>query len=52
MKMKYKKDVDNAEEIVTQLKSCADTIELLDYQMQDIRNKIDKGREDACTDSM
>lgn len=40
-KMKYKKDVHNAEEIVAQLKNCADTIELLDHQMQDIRDKID-----------
>ena len=29
------------EEIVEQLKVCADSIEVLDYQMQDIRNKID-----------
>lgn len=40
-KLKYKKSVDNAEEIVEQLKNCADSIEVLDYQMQDIRNKID-----------
>lgn len=51
-KMKYKKDVDNAEEIVAQLKNCADTIEQLDHQMQDIRNKIDSGRGAACTDFM
>lgn len=40
-KMKYKKDVHNAEEIVKQLKNCADTIDILDHQMQDIRDKID-----------
>lgn len=40
-KLKYKRSVDNAEEIVEQLKVCADSIEVLDYQMQDIRNKID-----------
>ena len=40
-KMKYKKDVHNAEEIVKQLKNCADTIDMLDHQMQDIRDKID-----------
>ena len=42
-KMKYKNNVDNAEEIVAQLRDCADTIENLDYQMQNIRDKIDKG---------
>lgn len=41
-KLKYKRDVENAEEIVAQLKTCADSIENLDYQMQDIRNKIDQ----------
>ena len=40
-KLKYKKDVNNAEEIVEQLKLCADSIEMLDHQMQDLRNKID-----------
>lgn len=42
-KMKYKRNVDNAREIVAQLKNCADTIETLDHQMQDIRDKIDRG---------
>ena len=41
-KLKYKKDVDDADEIVGQLKVCADSIETLDYQMQEIRNRIDK----------
>ncbi len=40
-KMRYKKNVENAEEVAAQLKECAATIEMLDYQMQDIRNKID-----------
>lgn len=39
-KMKYKRDVGNADEIVTQLKDCADMIEALDYQMQELRDKI------------
>lgn len=39
-KMKYKHNIDNADEIAEQLKNCADTIEMLDYQMQDIRDKI------------
>lgn len=41
-KLKYKKDVKDAEQIVEQLKECADSIGLLDYQMQEIRNRIDK----------
>ena len=41
-KLKYKKSVDNAEEIAAQLKACADSIEALDYQMQKIRDKIDR----------
>lgn len=48
-KLKYKKDVDNTEEIEGQLKACADSIEILDYQMQDIRNKIDQTHESANT---
>ena len=40
-KMKYKKNIYNAEEIVEQLKGCADTIDMLDHEMQDIRDKID-----------
>lgn len=43
-KLKYKKNVADADEIVGQLKACADSIELLDYQMQEIRNKIDRSR--------
>lgn len=43
-KLKYKKDVENAEEIVEKLRICAESIETLDYQMQDIRDKIDSGK--------
>lgn len=40
-KLRYKKDdIDGADEIWLQLKSCADSIEVLDYQMQEIRDKI------------
>lgn len=48
-KMKYKKDVDDAEAIVAQLRECADTIALLDHQMQDLRNKIDRDGESSYT---
>ena len=44
-KLKYKKVVDNTEEIVRTLKICADSIEELDYQMQKIRNQIDHSKE-------
>lgn len=43
-KLKYKKDIVNAEEIVGLLKNCADSIEVLDYQMQEIRDKIDSSQ--------
>ena len=43
-KLGYKRKGDNTEEIVRQLKVCADSIEELDYQMQEIRNKIDKAQ--------
>ena len=40
-KLRYKKDdIDGADEIEQQLKACADSIEELDYQMQEIRDKI------------
>jgi len=44
-KLKYKRDVDNAESIVRQLKTCSDSIRLLDYQMQTIRDQIDHAQE-------
>ena len=40
-KMRYKKNVNDAEEVAAQLKECATTIEMLDYKMLDIRDKID-----------
>lgn len=40
-KMKYKKDVENAEGISEELKYCADLICQLDKRMQQIRNRID-----------
>ena len=39
-KLKYKKGTDDADEIACQLRDCADAIEALDYQMQEIRDKI------------
>ena len=42
-KLKYKKNVENSEIIVEQLKKCADSIEKLDYQMLEIRDGIDSG---------
>lgn len=44
-KLKYKKKVADTEEIEELLKQCADSIEALDYQMQEIRDKIDQGQE-------
>lgn len=44
-KLKYKKNVADTGEIEEQLKHCADSIEALDYQMQEIRDKIDHGQE-------
>ena len=43
-KLKYKKNVKNAEEIVAQLKECAESIGSLDYRMMKIRDKIDSDR--------
>ncbi len=39
-KLKYKKNIENTDEIGVQLKECADSIESLDYRMQEIRDKI------------
>ena len=44
-KLKYKKVVEDTDEIVRRLKECADSIEKLDHQMQEIRNRIDFSRE-------
>lgn len=40
-KLRYKKDMDNMDGIERQLRACADSIEALDYQMQEIRDRID-----------
>lgn len=39
-KMKYKRDVENADEIIAELKECADTIAETDARMMKIREKI------------
>lgn len=43
-KLRYKKVVNDTGGIMEQLKLCADSIEVLDYQMQEIRNQIDRSR--------
>ena len=48
-KLKYKRDMGNAEEIMLQLKRCADSIGVLDYEMQEIRDKIDRYSSDGGT---
>ncbi len=40
-KVKYKKDVEHPEDIVAELKECADVISAMDCRMQEIRNKIE-----------
>ena len=40
-KMRYKKDIKNADEIAQELKMCAEAINAIDYRMQDIRNRIE-----------
>lgn len=49
-KLRYKNNVNNAEEIERQLRACADSIEELDYQMQEIRDKIDANLDDIAGD--
>ncbi len=39
--LKYKKDVENAGEIIAELKQCADTIAATDMKMLEIRTKLD-----------
>lgn len=39
-KLKYKKDIDNAENISADLKECAQAIGMLDFKMQEIRDRI------------
>ena len=40
--LRYKKDIENSEEILKELKECAEIISSTDYQMQKIRKKIEK----------
>lgn len=40
-KLHYKKNIEHSEEIVKELKECADVIAELDLRMQQIRNRID-----------
>lgn len=42
-KLKYKKNIADAEEIGVLLKECADSIAEMDDKMQEIRNRIEKG---------
>ena len=48
-KMKYKKDVENADSISEELKYCADLICQLDRRMEQIRNRIDDNTMPART---
>lgn len=45
--IKYKKDVDNAEEIVAELKKCADLIAQTDLKMQSINEQINGSKDSA-----
>ena len=39
--MRYKKHLENADEISTEMRKCADEITALDYRMQELRGKIE-----------
>ncbi|MBO6301059.1 MAG: GTP pyrophosphokinase family protein [Ruminiclostridium sp.] len=41
-KLKYKHNINNAEEISAQLRECAEAINDIDYRMQEIRNRIER----------
>jgi len=41
-RMKYKQDIENADDIINELKECADTIAETDKKMMEIRDKITK----------
>ncbi len=45
--LRYKKDIENPEEISRELKACAEVISSTDYRMQEIRKKIEKITEDS-----
>ena len=38
--LKYKKDIDDAENIIYELRACADVINRTDYHMQSLRDRI------------
>lgn len=42
-KLKYKKEIPDAEEVQRRLKTCADTLAAMDGEMESIRQKIDRG---------
>lgn len=42
--MKYKKDIENANEIINELKNCADIIASTDLKMQEINKKISQSK--------
>lgn len=46
-KLKYKKDIADADEIFGELKECAEIISNMDLRMQEIRNRIEVQRDDA-----
>ncbi|WP_304509246.1 GTP pyrophosphokinase [Anaerotignum sp.] len=46
-KLKYKRDISDAEEIFQELKECADIISNMDLRMQEIRNRIEIQRDDS-----
>ena len=41
-KLKYKHNINNADEISAQLRECAEAINDIDYRMQEIRNRIER----------
>lgn len=45
--MKYKKDIENSDEVADELKKCADLISDTDFKMQEINNKINKVKKEA-----
>lgn len=49
-KLKYKQNIENAEQIALELKGCADTICQVDNRMQEIRRRIDQRRGEEETE--
>lgn len=48
-KLRYKKDLENEEEILNKLKECATTIAALDDEMQQIRTMIERGNKKSLS---